>query len=62
MESKQHTPTNKMPRTLTDKLKNHLSTIGKKGGSKSTPAKVTAAIENGKKGGRPKKAIAHEAA
>ena len=51
-----------MPRTLTEKLKNHLSAIGKKGGSKSTPAKVTAAIENGKKGGRPKKAIAHEAA
>lgn len=51
-----------MPRTLTPKMKIHLSEIGKKGGSKSTPAKAIAAMANGKKGGRPKKKIAAEAA
>jgi general stress protein YciG len=51
-----------MPRTLTPKLKKHLSDIGKKGGSKSTPAKILAAMANGKKGGRPKKVKAVEAA
>jgi general stress protein YciG len=51
-----------MPRTLTDKLKKHLSEIGKKGGSKSTPAKIIAAMANGKKGGRPRKVKAVEVA
>lgn len=37
-------------------LKEHLAEIGRKGGSAKTPAKRAASAENGKKGGRPKKA------
>jgi hypothetical protein len=51
-----------MPRTLTPKLQKHLSAIGKKGGSKTSDAKKLAAAMNGKKGGRPKKVKAVEAA
>lgn len=36
-------------------LQQHLSDIGRKGGKAKTPAKRTASIANGKKGGRPKK-------
>lgn len=36
------------------KLKEHLSQIGRKGGSARTAAKRTASAENGKKGGRPR--------
>jgi general stress protein YciG len=46
-----------MPRTLTPKLKEHLVAIGKKGGVSTSEKKRLAAIENGKKGGRPKKQI-----
>jgi len=56
-ESKQPIPINKMPRTLTPKLKEHLVAIGKKGGVSTSEKKRLAAIENGKKGGRPKKQI-----
>ena len=36
-------------------LKEHLSTIGRKGGQAKTAAKKKASAENGKKGGRPRK-------
>lgn len=36
-------------------LKEHLADIGRKGGSAKTPAKRAASVENGKKGGRPRK-------
>jgi hypothetical protein len=36
----------------------YLSRIAAKGGHSKSPAKVAAARENGKKGGRPKKAAA----
>ena len=49
-------------RTLTPTLQKHLVEIGKKGGSSTSEAKARAAAENGKKGGRPKKAIAAGAA
>jgi general stress protein YciG len=49
-------------RTLTPTLQKHLVEIGKKGGSATSEAKARAAAENGKKGGRPKKAIASEPA
>jgi hypothetical protein len=51
-----------MPRTLTPAIQKHLSEIGKKGGSKTSPAKAAAAALNGKKGGRPKKIKLAEAA
>jgi hypothetical protein len=40
----------------------YLSRIGRIGGSTRTPAKARASAENGKKGGRPRKIIAPEAA
>lgn len=36
-------------------LKEHLTEIGRKGGRAKTPAKRAASVENGKKGGRPRK-------
>lgn len=39
-----------------DNLKKHLSDAGKKGGAARSEAKRNASRENGKKGGRPKKA------
>ncbi len=36
-------------------LKEHLAEIGRKGGRAKTPAKRAASVENGKKGGRPRK-------
>jgi len=44
-------------KTLTTTLQKHLVVIGKKGGSSTSDAKARAAVENGKKGGRPKKAV-----
>ncbi len=41
-----------------DNLNEHLSAIGKKGGSSRSLAKRKASAENGKKGGRPKKSAA----
>lgn len=38
-----------------DPLKQHLSTLGRKGGSKTSDRKKAAVRANGKKGGRPKK-------
>lgn len=37
-------------------LREHLAEIGRKGGSAKTSAKRAASVENGKKGGRPRKA------
>lgn len=39
-------------------LREHLSKLGKKGGSSRSDAKRRASAENGKKGGRPKKKVA----
>lgn len=36
-------------------LKEHLSKMGHRGGSSKSPAKRAASVENGKKGGRPRK-------
>lgn len=36
-------------------LKEHLAEIGRKGGRAKTPAKRAASVENGKKGGRPRR-------
>lgn len=41
----------KMPKSV----KNYLASIGSKGGKAKSAAKVQAAKENGKKGGRPRK-------
>ena len=40
---------------LHPKIREYFSQLGKKGGSSSSEAKRLACIENGKKGGRPKK-------
>ena len=38
-------------------IKKYLSKIGKKGGSAKTERKIHASIQNGKKGGRPRKIL-----
>ncbi len=38
-------------------ISEHFAKIGRKGGRATTPAKRAASIDNGKKGGRPKKAL-----
>jgi len=45
-----------------EKLIKHLKKIGKIGGMATTEKKVKASIENGKKGGRPRKHSVREAA
>ncbi len=40
---------------MKDAVREYLASIGKKGGASKTPAKVVAARENGKLGGRPPK-------
>jgi len=40
---------------LNEIIKQYLSELGKKGGSKKSPRKAKASKQNGKKGGRPKK-------
>jgi len=47
---------------VTKKLVKHLTKIGKIGGMSTTDKKAKAAVENGKKGGRPRKHPVREAA
>jgi len=47
---------------VTKKLVKHLTKIGKIGGRATTDKKTKASIENGKKGGRPRKHPVREAA
>jgi len=51
-----------MNTNITKTTREYLSKIGRIGGETRTPAKARASAENGKKGGRPRKVIALEAA
>ena len=49
-------------KTISRELRDHLIKIGSIGGKARTKEKALAAAQNGKKGGRPRKVVAHESA
>jgi len=51
-----------MKTTISKELRDHLTKIGRLGGKVCSKEKALAAAQNGKKGGRPRKVVAHESA